>query len=46
VDEFGISVAGKHGVLRLLEVQRAGSKRISASQFIKNMQLKPGQVFQ
>ena len=46
VDEFGISVAGKKGVVRLLEVQRAGSKRVSASQFVKNMQLKPGQIFQ
>jgi len=45
VDEFGISVAGNQGVVRLLEVQRAGSKRISASQFVKNMQLKPGLVF-
>jgi methionyl-tRNA formyltransferase len=46
VDDYGISVSGKHGVVRLLEVQKAGSKRISARQFIKNMQLKPGQVFQ
>jgi methionyl-tRNA formyltransferase len=46
VDDYGICVSGKHGVVRLLEVQKAGSKRISASQFIKNMQLKPGQVFQ
>ena len=46
VDEFGISVAGNSGVVRLLEVQKAGSKRMSASQFVKNMQLKPGQVFQ
>jgi methionyl-tRNA formyltransferase len=46
VDDFGISVAGNQGVVRLLEVQKAGSKRMSASQFVKNMQLKPGQIFQ
>jgi methionyl-tRNA formyltransferase len=46
VDDYGISVAGNHGVVRLLEVQKAGSKKMSASQFVKNMQLKPGQVFQ
>jgi len=46
VDEFGITVAGNNGVIRLLEVQRSGSKRVSASQFAKNMQLKPGQIFQ
>jgi methionyl-tRNA formyltransferase len=46
VDEFGIYVAGNHGVIRLLEVQKAGSKRMSASKFVKNIQLKPGQVFQ
>jgi methionyl-tRNA formyltransferase len=46
VDEFGICVAGNKGVIRLLEVQKAGSKRMSASQFVKNMQLKPGHVFQ
>ena len=46
VDDFGISVAGNQGVVRLLEVQKAGSKIMSASQFVKNMQLKPGQIFQ
>ncbi len=46
VDEFGISVAGNEGAIRLLEVQKAGSKRMNAGQFVKNMQLKPGQVFQ
>lgn len=46
VDDYGIIVAGNHGVVRLLEVQKAGAKKISATQFVKNMQLKPGQVFQ
>jgi methionyl-tRNA formyltransferase len=45
VDEFGITVAGSEGVVRLLEVQKAGAKRTSATQFVKSFQLKPGQIF-
>ena len=46
IDEFGINVAGSDGVVRLLELQKAGSKRITAIQFAKNMQLKTGQIFE
>jgi len=45
VDEFGITVAGSEGVVRLLEVQKAGAKRTTAVQFVKSVQLKPGQIF-
>lgn len=46
LDEFGISVAGIGGVIRLLEIQKAGSKRMSATQFAKSVQLKKGQFFE
>lgn len=46
LDEFGISVAGIGGVIRLLEIQKAGSKRMSAAQFAKSVQLKKGQFFE
>ncbi|MEI7427121.1 MAG: methionyl-tRNA formyltransferase [Betaproteobacteria bacterium] len=46
LDEFGISVAGAGGVIRLLEIQKAGSKRMSATQFAKSVQLKKGQFFE
>ena len=46
LDEFGISVAGADGVVRLLEIQKAGSKRVSATLFAKNVQLKKGQFFE
>jgi methionyl-tRNA formyltransferase len=45
VDEFGITVAGSEGAVRLLEVQKAGAKRTTAAQFVKSVQLKPGQIF-
>jgi methionyl-tRNA formyltransferase len=46
LNEFGISVAGIGGVIRLLEIQKAGSKRMSAAQFAKSVQLKKGQFFE
>jgi methionyl-tRNA formyltransferase len=45
INDLGICVSGKSGVVRLLEVQKAGSKRMSASMFAKSVQLKVGDVF-
>ena len=45
MSDLGICVAGKNGVIRLLEIQKAGSKRVSAAQFYKGNQIKLGQVF-
>ena len=45
IDDLGICVSGKSGVVRLLEVQKAGAKRMTASQFAKSVQLKIGDVF-
>lgn len=45
ISDLGICVAGKNGVIRLLEIQKAGSKRVSATQFYKGNQIKLGQVF-
>jgi methionyl-tRNA formyltransferase len=44
VDDLGIYVAGKKGVLRLLEVQKPGGKRMSAGIFAKGAHLKPGKI--
>ncbi|HSU21371.1 MAG TPA: methionyl-tRNA formyltransferase [Variovorax sp.] len=41
----GIDVATGHGVLRLTELQRAGGKRLSASDFLRGFGIGPGQVF-
>ncbi len=41
----GIAVACGEGVLRLLEVQKAGGKRLSAAQFLAGAPLAPGGVF-
>lgn len=46
VDHLGICVACKEGVVRLLEIQKAGSKRTSASQFANSYQVKQGDRFQ
>ncbi len=46
INDLGVCVSGKNGVVRLLEVQKAGSKRMLASLFAKSVQLKVGDVFQ
>jgi methionyl-tRNA formyltransferase len=45
IDEDGILVAGQRGVLRILEVQRPGAKKISAALFAKTDHLEVGQCF-
>ena len=45
IDEDGILVAGQRGVLRILEVQRPGAKKISAALFAKTYYLEVGQCF-
>ncbi len=45
IDEDGILVAGQRGVLRILEVQRPGAKKISAALFAKTYHLEVGQCF-
>jgi len=46
VDSFGIHVAtGNGGVLTLLEVQLAGKRRTSASEFARGQRLEPGAIF-
>ena len=37
-----IEVATGQGVLRLLELQRAGGKRLAAPEFLRGMPLEPG----
>ena len=41
----GIRVATGEGVLNLLELQRAGGKRLPAREFLQGFALAPGQVF-
>jgi methionyl-tRNA formyltransferase len=45
MSDIGISVQTGDGVIRLLEIQKAGAKRMSAAQFYKANQIKLGQVF-
>ena len=45
VDTDGIHVATGEGVLRLLELQRAGGKRLPAREFLQGFALAPGQRF-
>ena len=45
INEDGILVAGQRGVLRILEVQRPGAKKISAALFAKTVHLEVGQCF-
>ncbi len=44
-DETGLTVACGEGVLRLLQLQRAGGKRLDAAQFLHGFPLAPGQAF-
>ena len=43
-NDAGVSVACGQGVLRLLELQRAGGKRLKAADFLRGFALVPGQV--
>jgi methionyl-tRNA formyltransferase len=45
MNDLGITVATKTGIIRLLEIQKAGSKKISAALFSKGNQIKIGQLF-
>jgi len=45
MNNLGITVAAKTGIIRLLEIQKAGAKKISASLFSKGNQIKTGQFF-
>jgi len=45
INELGICVCAINGVVRLLELQKAGAKRMSASLFAKSVQLKEGDIF-
>ena len=42
-DKIGIVVACGQGALRITELQRAGSKRVTAAQFLTGCELKPGE---
>lgn len=42
-DKAGIVIACGHGALRVLELQRAGAKRLSAAQFLAGLALAPGE---
>jgi len=46
VDDRGITVACGRGALLLTEVQRAGGKRVSATEFARAKSLAPGMVFE
>ena len=46
VDKSGIEVACGRGILRILEAQRAGGKRLPVAQFIEGFVLTAGQVLQ
>jgi methionyl-tRNA formyltransferase len=46
VDERGIAVACGQGVLCLTQVQRAGGKRMSVSQFLQGRAITPGDFFE
>ena len=45
MSDLGITVAAKTGIIRVLEIQKAGAKKISAAQFHKGNQIKLGQIF-
>jgi len=42
INEFGISVAALKGVIRMLEIQKAGAKKMPAQQFSKSNVIKIG----
>ncbi|MGL4767496.1 MAG: methionyl-tRNA formyltransferase [Formosimonas sp.] len=44
VDKCGIDVACGQGVLRIIEAQRAGGKRLPVAQFVEGFALRAGQV--
>jgi methionyl-tRNA formyltransferase len=46
INDLGICVACKTGVVRLLELQKAGGKRLSANLFAKSMNLAIGNYFE
>jgi methionyl-tRNA formyltransferase len=46
INDLGICVAGRTGVIRLLELQKAGGKRMSANVFAKSMQFNEGNIFE
>lgn len=46
VDKSGIEVACGRGILRILEAQRAGGKRLPVAQFIEGFALAAGQILQ
>lgn len=45
IDALGISVLCQTGVVRLLELQKPGAKKITAFQYAQNRQLHTGQLF-
>lgn len=45
VDGSGIAVACGEGVLRLMQLQRAGAKRLAAAEFLRGFVLEPGMNF-
>ena len=45
INDFGIEIACGTGVLRILELQKAGSKRMSAKQFIQTNTINVGEIF-
>jgi len=46
INELGICVAGISGVVRLLEIQKAGGKKMSAGTLANSLQLKEGGFFE
>jgi methionyl-tRNA formyltransferase len=45
INDYGIEIACGIGVLRILELQKAGSKRMSAKQFIQTSAIQIGEIF-
>jgi methionyl-tRNA formyltransferase len=45
VTDAGIEVATGDGALRLMELQRAGGKRLAVAEFLRGFGVQPGQVF-
>lgn len=45
INDFGIEVACKNGVIRILELQKAGAKKMLSKTFIKSHQIHVGQIF-
>ncbi len=45
INDYGIEIACGTGVLRIIELQKAGSKRMSAKQFILTNTIQIGEIF-